>query len=567
MSLNRMTEISYLKKVFVFTHLIGLFAGFLLPWVASFILGAQSLSAPFFALSLLFGYAMAISSFLFVRSTLKKQLREQLHVLQPLTGELEIGDETLENLSAALQKGVAKVHKMLEQTLETADHLIPHFRSLAQASLYLVDRANDGLSASQITRKDVEIMENKQSDVEVLMQQISHRSQDEAALSSQLSASLEEMAMAIDHSTMKFIETTTTVEEMTASVREVATQAEEIARSVEATSHSLDTIGDSFEKIRSGTDHSNQQIQQVKVDAEAGLSMMQESLEETEQVVSNSVQATSAMNRLAQQAQQVSKIIGVIQDLVSDTELLAFNAAIIAAKAGDEGKGFAVVAEEIKDLADRTTTSAQDIQRIIQAIRSDTGEALQAVEATAERIDRGRELALNTDEALKKIVNSVLLASASASEINQLTTSQGDQAQSLLKDASTSLRSVRAVARAMREQRAGINRILDGVSEMKSASDQMARGMEEQVRATRELDRGLTEREDQVTVMNEANHFQKEASQRLIQHFSTAEERLKKNVTRASAIASEIAELELLTAKLHDLGRAFNLERNRRKIS
>ncbi|NCO51690.1 MAG: hypothetical protein GW875_06295 [Deltaproteobacteria bacterium] len=567
MSLNRITEISYLKKVFVFTHLIGLFAGFLFPGVASFLIGGQSLTLPFFVLSLFFGYAMAISSFLFVRGTLKKQLRQQLQVLQPLTGELEIGEETLESLAATLQKGVAQVHKILEQTLGTADQLIPHFRSLAQASLYLVDRANDGLSASQITRKDVEIMENKQSDVEVLMRQISHRSQDEAALSNELSASLEEMALAIDHSTMKFIETTTAVEEMTASVREVATQAEEIARSVEATSQSLDTIGDSFEKIRSGTDHSNQQIQQVKVDAEAGLTMMQQSLKETEQVVTNSAMATSAMGRLAQQAQQVSKIIGVIQDLVSDTELLAFNAAIIAAKAGDEGKGFAVVAEEIKDLADRTTTSAQDIQLITQAIRSDTSEALQAVEATAERIVRGRELALNTDEALQKIVNSVLLASASATEINQLTTSQGAQAQNLLKDASTSLRSVRAVARAMREQRTGINRIQDGVTEMKSASDQMARGMEEQVRATRELDRGLTEREDQVAAMSEANHFQQEASQRLIQHFSTAEERLKKNVARASAIAAEIAELESLTAKLHDLGRTFNLGRSREKIS
>jgi len=119
----------------------------------------------------------------------------------------------------------------------------------------------------------------------------------------------------------------------------------------------------------------------------------------------------------------------------------------------------------------------------------------------------------------------------------------------------------------MREQRTGISGIQDGVTEMKSASDQMARGMEEQVRATRELDRGLTEREDQVAAMSEANHFQQEASQRLIQHFSTAEERLKKNVARASAIAAEIAELESLTAKLHDLGLTFNLERSREKIS
>jgi methyl-accepting chemotaxis protein len=112
----------------------------------------------------------------------------------------------------------------------------------------------------------------------------------------------------------------------------------------------------------------------------------------------------------------------------------------------------------------------------------------------------------------------------------------------------------------MKEQRSGINRIQDGVTEMKAAADQVARGMEEQVRATRELDRGLAEREEQISVMSEANQFQQEASQRLITHFTTAEERLNKNVARAVSIAEEITELEQLTSKLHKLGGTFRLK-------
>lgn len=560
MGFGKVTEVSYLKKVFFFTHLMGLLEAILFPLIARPVVGPATLEPPFILLSLLFGYGLAVSSFLFVRGTLKKQLRQQLLLLMPLTGEVQSTDETLESLSRTLDKGVHQVQEMMEKILTTADQLVPHYRSLAQASLFLLDRANDGLAASQITRKDVEVMEAKQEDVAGLMRQLSHRSQDEAALSRQLSASLEEMALAVDHSTMKFNETTTAVEEMTASVREVANQADGITRSVEGTAQSLDRIGDSFEQIRKGASSSNVSVKQVKTDAEEGLKLMQQSLEETEQVVAGSIQASTAMDRLSKQAQQVGKIIGVIKDLVSDTELLAFNAAIIAAKAGEEGKGFAVVAEEIKDLADRTTSSAQDIQRIIHAIGKDTGVAMQAVETTAGRIEQGRELALRTDEALQKIVSSVDLASAAADEINQLTIDQGNEAQNLLKDAGNGLRSVRAVARAMKEQRTGINRIQDGVSEMKSASDQVARGMEEQVRATHDLDRGLSEREDQVAAMNEANRFQQDASQRLITHFTKAEDRLKKNVSRASALAEEIAELEQLTSRLHKFGRRFNLK-------
>ncbi len=560
MRFSKATEISYLKKVFFFTHLTSLLAGVFFPFIAKPLVGSAALETPFFLLSISFGYIMAVSSFLFVRSSLKKQLRQQLLFLLPLTGEIETNGETLENLSSAMEQGVEQTQALIENMLKTADLLIPHYRSLAQASFYLVDRAKDGLSASKITRKDVEMLETKQSDVQTLMRQLSHRSQDEAALSRQLSASLEEMAIAIDHSTVKFIETTTSVEEMTASVREVANQADEIARTVEGTAHSLDTIGESFEQIRKGAAQSNDSVLQVKTDAEEGLKMMQQSLSETEQIVADSAQATTAMERLAKQAQQVSKIISVIKNLVSDTELLAFNAAIIAAKAGDEGKSFAVVAEEIKDLADRTTSSAQDIQMIIQTIRKDTDVALKAVETTAERIVQGRALSLNTDEALQKIMRSVALASSSTEEINRLTISQGSEAQNLLKDAGTSLRSVRAVARAMREQRTGINRIQDGVTEMKSASDLVTRGMEEQVRATRELDRGLAEREEQVIVMNEANQFLQEASQRLIGHFNNAEDRLNKNLTRASSIAEETVELEQLTSQLQKMGRNFTIK-------
>jgi methyl-accepting chemotaxis protein len=481
-------------------------------------------------------------------------LRLQLELLASLTGRLGTDNETLESLTLTLEGGVAQVQHLLDSVMKTSDKLIPYFRSLAQAALFLADRANEGLAAAQVTRKDVEIMEVKQQAVIALMNALSQRSQDESALSRELSQSLEEMTRAIDHSTAKFIETTTAVEEMTASVREVANQAEEIARSVEVTAQQLDSIGESFERIRNGAAAGNQAVQKVKGDAEEGLQVMQRSNEEFDLIAHESQRAMRVMERLSHQARQVGKIIGVIKDLVGDTELLAFNAAIIAAKAGDEGKGFAVVAEEIKELADRTADSAQDIQRIIQAIGKDTEEALQAVDATARRISQGKENSLRTGEALNQIVTSVGLASAATDEISRLTSAQGERARAMLMEAGQSLRSVRAVARAMKEQRTGISRIQGGVTEMKSAADLVARGMDEQLRATRDLDRGLTEREDQILAVVEANNIQRQAAQRMAQHFEVAEKRLRNNVAKTAAIAGEIEELESLTEDLRELG-------------
>lgn len=548
---------SYLKKVFFFTHSVGIAAGVLFIFVARFLIGDQAQDPVFMSLCVGFGYLVAVVSYLFIRSSLKKQLRLQLDMLAPLTGEIEVEDETLESLTEALQAGTGRVQGLVENMLVISDKLLPHCHNMNQASLYLAGRAKEGLTAAKVNNKNVELMEAKQQDVSELMKVLSHRSQDEAALSRELAASLEEMARAIDHSTVKFLETTTAVEEMTASVREVSNQAEEIARSVEGTSQDLDTIGDSFERIRQGSAAGNDAVQKVKVDAEAGLGMMQQSLEEMDLIFHESQKATGTMKRLSQQAQQVGKIIAVIKELVGDTELLAFNAAIIAAKAGDEGKGFAVVADEIKDLADRTTDSAQDIQRIINAISKDTEEALSAVEATADRIDQGKENSVKTGEALNKIVSSVELASAATDEINQLTGEQGEKARGMLKEAGESLRSVRAVARAMNEQKIGIQRIQEGVTEMKMAADQVAHGMEEQVRATKELDRGLNDREEQVQAVNQATNFLHDAAQRLFEHFTNAQKRLSTNVTRATAASEESAELEALSNELRELGQNF----------
>jgi len=105
--------LSYLKKVFYFTHLMGLTGGILLPFAAWSFFGGQAFAPGFILISLLFGYFIAVTSFFFIRNTLKKQLRIQLELLAPLTGKLETGEESLESLTLALETGVGQVQRLV----------------------------------------------------------------------------------------------------------------------------------------------------------------------------------------------------------------------------------------------------------------------------------------------------------------------------------------------------------------------------------------------------------------------------------------------------------------------
>lgn len=550
-------KLSYLQKTFYVTHATGLGTGVAFPFLAYLLVGPTALSLPFFLLCLLMGLSTGVLMFTYVLLTLKKQLRRQLELLRPLVGEIELPAGTVEGLQQAMEMAVRRAQGLHQDLLGTVDQFVPHYRSLADSSRFLSDRARDGLNAARNIRADVTAMAEKQQAVMAMVQTLSDRSQSEAALSRELSASLEEMAGAMDHSTAKFLETSTSVDEMASSVREAASQTDEIAHSVEGTARDLESIGESLERIRTGAFSGARATDAVKKDAEDGLLVVRSSMEEMQRIEQESQRAREAMERLSRQTGEVAKIIEVIKELVSDTELLAFNAAIIAAKAGEEGKSFSVVAEEIRDLADRTTASAQDIHRIVKAIGGDTREVTEAVEATGQRIAKGKQLSLSTGEALRKIVQSSSDAAAASDEIAKLTVKEEERARALLEDAGRSLRSVKAIARAMREQQTAIARIQEGVTEMKGAADRIARGMEEQVRANREFDQGLAEREEQVLAIHEATTFQQSTVQRVFAHFESSEERLHKNAERARGVMQEISELEVLAERLRDVVSAF----------
>jgi len=550
---------TYLRKLFLFNHGAGLVVGAFFPFVAYAMLGDKALIPAFFLVCLFAGFILGSASFWFFRQALKKQLREQLAMLHGLLGEDVEGHsgQTVENLLDTVNNTVNKVRDLLTNLYETVDEFAPHYQALADASRYLSARAEDGLQAAKSARADVDGMYQKQQAVIGQVETLNSRSQEEAAISRELSASLEEMAGALEHSSQKFLETTRNVDALVSSIQNATAQATQMAHTTESTAQDLDQIGEALDRLRTGVTRNAESSAAVKQDAEQGVKVVTTFTMEMDRIDEESQKAIAAMQRLNRQTAEVTKIIEVIKDLVSDTELLAFNAAIIAAKAGSEGRGFSVVAEEIRDLADRTTTSADEIETIIKSIRKDTEQVNTSVESTGHFIGRGKELSLSTAEALGKIVESSSQAAGDSHELSQQAAEQGLRARTLIDQAGSNLRSVRAIVSTMEEQSAAISRVDSGVDEMKSAADQIARGFDEQVKATREFDRSLTAREEQIQAIFAATRFQMETVEKIFSHFGRSEERLSANAAKARIIIDEINALENQAEQLRELASCF----------
>ena len=197
--------------------------------------------------------------------------------------------------------------------------------------------------------------------------------------SEELAAQVGESSQGTEEQSHRLGETATAMEEMNATVLEVARNAGQAA----------DTV-----------DH-------AKREATAGAEVVAKVVHSIEQVLAQAKGLTQDMHALGKQAQEISQIMVVINDIADQTNLLALNAAIEAARAGDAGRGFAVVADEVRKLAEKTMQATREVGAAIAAIQQGTSTNIANFDAASRLIDDATSLAGNSGVALQQIVSLV----------------------------------------------------------------------------------------------------------------------------------------------------------------
>ncbi len=390
----------------------------------------------------------------------------------------------------------------LEHNIDVSrqDELGELARSFAKMVIYLKEMA--GVSES-IAEGDLTVEVKPRSSHDTLGNAFSRMVEGLAGLvrsvrdaSSQVASASNQVAGASDDSAKIGLQASSAIDEVTSTMHEMSVNVQNMVKSTQVQASSVSETSASIDQMVAS-------IQRVADTAKVLLDISNRSREEVHNGIGTMEKATDGLNRinttitssgeiigaLGTRADDIGKIIEVIDDLAEQTNLLALNAAIEAARAGEHGLGFAVVADEVRKLAEKSAQSTKEISELIQSIQKEARKAVENMDRSTSIVNEGLELGGELNAALRKISNVVTEVYKFAQEIGAATNEQSHGSSQIAR-ATTRLNEItheinsaveeqasgaQAVVKAMERMRELVQQSTSGSTELAASSEQMSK--------------------------------------------------------------------------------------------
>ena len=304
--------------------------------------------------------------------------------------------------------------------VDPADDEIGKLEKIVHGSLVSMQRMNNSLGTMNNSFKGI-------------IRQLADNSRELVSAATEIASSAEQMSKGAQNQSNQVNQVAAAVQEMTANIVESSRNA-----------------GDAADTSKSAS-----------AQATNGGQIVSESINGMQKIATVVRESAESIAKLAKSADQIGEIIGVIDDIADQTNLLALNAAIEAARAGEQGRGFAVVADEVRKLAERTGKATGEITRMIKGIQTQTEDAVHSMEAGIQQVDHGREL---TDKA--------------GASLNEIVTMSGRV-----------LEMIKQIAAASEEQSSAAEQISKNIEQITSVTQETAKGAEQSAAAAEQLNR------------------------------------------------------------------------------
>ncbi|MCX5717328.1 MAG: phosphate/phosphite/phosphonate ABC transporter substrate-binding protein [Nitrospirae bacterium] len=424
--------------------------------------------------------------------------------------------DEIARLSTSVKESVGAVGRILQRIQDVSVRITRVVETVGKDSKKVLD-------GTQLETEAISDISSSVEELNAAISEITESTEKLASSTEETAVSMEEMANAIGHVKNNTHDlssavdaTSSSIEELSATIKEVANNADNLSVSTDETLSAIEEMTSSVKEVEANARESAKLSQKVMTDASTfGMDSIEKTMEGMKNIKSSVEKTNDFVKKLGGRSEEIGKILNVIDDITDQTTLLALNAAILAAQAGEHGKGFSVVAEEIKGLAERTAFSTQEIGSLIQSVQQEVKGTIQAMGEGLKSVDEGFRLSREASDALKKILDSSKKSSEMAFSIERST---GEQAKAirLVSEAMERIKSMtNMIAKATSEQAKGTTLIMGATEKMRDISHQVRAATDEQAAASKHISGAIEIVSDKSQQISKAIYEQKIGSNQM----------------------------------------------------
>jgi methyl-accepting chemotaxis protein len=261
---------------------------------------------------------------------------------------------------------------------------------------------------------------------------------------------------------------------------QIASGTTQLAEAATELAVAMDALAKTIGDVQHGNEAQRLSTTQTVESIETGSEAVQKIIESMGRIGKQVEASAKAVALLGEKGQLINEIVGTIGDIAEQTNLLALNAAIEAARAGEQGKGFAVVADEVRKLAERSATATQEIATLIAEVRSEVDAAVEAMSSSDKEVLEGAQCSSEANEALKTIM-------ASSSQMSEVTAKNLELVRAMAENAQGVSVTIQTVATVSEENASFAEHLNASSQQMSSSSQTVTAAIEEQTASIHEV--------------------------------------------------------------------------------
>ncbi len=355
-----------------------------------------------------------------------------LVISQNITAPIKMLSQTIKKISVG-DLDLAMEGKAYHNFIRRRDEMGDFFRDLEETSVYLTDMADVSkkIAAGDLTvkvtaksEKDIlgnafaAMVENLNSVIREIMRnafvlgkssgELVEAASQAGLASSQISMTIQQVSQGINQESNSVNQTASSVDQMNKAINGVANGAHEQAGAVNEAAELTDQIFVAIKAISESADLQVKGSAELVANSERSAKTVEDTVKGMENIREKVSQSAMKVKDMGARSREIGTILATIDEIASQTNLLALNAAIEAARAGEHGKGFAVVADEVRKLAEKSASATREISGLIKQIQVAVSEAINSMDESASEVERGTTLAAQSRQALSVIIQAGL---------------------------------------------------------------------------------------------------------------------------------------------------------------